>query len=76
MRRLIMNKIPVPYRAILKRLNGVTLDGEIDVRQVRRLISITFRCSNSLVGKMMKEMSDMKLIEFKTHKIIQIKKIL
>ncbi len=71
-----MNKIPVPYQAILKRLNRVTLEGEMDVGEVRRLICITFRCSNSLVGKMMKEMSDMKLIEFKTHKIIQIKKVL
>ena len=70
-----MNKIPVPYLAILERLNKVTLEGEMDVGEVRRLISITFRCSNNLVGKMIKEMSEMKLIEFKTHKIIQIKKV-
>ena len=71
-----MNKIPVPYQAILKRLNRVTLEGEMDVGEVRRLICITFRCSNNLVGKMMKEMSEMKLIEFKTNRIIQIKKVL
>ena len=70
-----MNNIPVPYQVILERLNGVTLDGEIEVGEFRRLVCISFRVSNKIINKIMIEMKDLGLIEYKSNRLIIIKKV-
>ena len=67
-------KIPAPYRAILEKLNGTFLNPVIEVRVFRETIARTFRCNHLLINKIMREMKELGLIEYKSSNTIKVLK--
>ena len=70
-----MVEIPLFYQWVVERLQEETLDGEIEVSKARYLIGTRFKLNRGRVSAVLKELMEMRAIEFDDVKTIKITKI-
>lgn len=54
--------IPVPYKAILEKVNGNFSEDLIPSKDFRKYVANTFRCNKQIINRMVIEMKEMGLI--------------